>query len=374
MAASGLGEDRSGGLREGSYMNILVIGKFYTEGFALHIAETLVGMGHSVRRFEPGFRSGRIGGRFGHRLDQVWGVIHLATDGLTSVRARRMRALWEAAEQGSLDVVIVCHDFLWPDDVAELKRRTGAQVAMWFPDSLVNFGRGFFMNAPYDGLFFKDPYIVHALGDVLRSPVYYLPECFNPERHWLPEEAIGHDVAYQCDITTAGNLHSWRVAFYKNLSDYDVKLWGNPAPLWMAAGPVAGMHQGRGVYNHDKVRAFRGAKIVVNNLLYSETWGVNVRSFEAAGAGAFQMVDWRPGLSQLFEDGKELITFRSMADLKQKIDYWLPREAERRAIAHAGKVRAHRDHTYSKRLLLLLDTLAGNAKGYPLPDIQYTVR
>ena len=52
---------------------------------------------------------------------------------------------------------------------------------------------------------------------------------------------------YQCDITTAGNQHSWRVAFYKHLAGYDVKLWGNPAPLWMNAGAVAGMHQGRGV-------------------------------------------------------------------------------------------------------------------------------
>ncbi|MBU2604247.1 MAG: hypothetical protein KKA32_19125 [Actinobacteria bacterium] len=41
-------------------MKIPVIGKFYTGGFALHIAETLVGLGHSMRRFEPGFRSGRI--------------------------------------------------------------------------------------------------------------------------------------------------------------------------------------------------------------------------------------------------------------------------------------------------------------------------
>lgn len=354
-------------------MNILVIGKFYTEGFALHIAETLAIMGHSVRRYEPGFRSGRIGGRLGHRLDQVRGVIHSATDSLPAVRAQRMRALWQAAEQGPLDVVVVCHDFLWPAEVAELKRRTSARVAMWFPDSMVSFGRGFFMNAPYDGLFFKDPYIVHAMGDVLKSPVHYLPECFNPERHWLPEEAIGHDAAFQCDITTAGNQHSWRVAFYKNLSDYNVKLWGNPAPLWMAAGPVAGMHQGRGVYNHDKVRAFRGARIVVNNLLYSETWGVNVRSFEAAGAGAFQMVDWRPGLGQLFEDGKELITFRSMADLKQKIDYWLPREAERRAIAEAGMRRAHAEHTYVLRLNLLLDTLAGTQHGYPTPQIRCDV-
>lgn len=43
-------------------MNILIIGKFYIEGFALHIAETLTAMGHAVRRFEPGFRSGRIAG------------------------------------------------------------------------------------------------------------------------------------------------------------------------------------------------------------------------------------------------------------------------------------------------------------------------
>ena len=37
-------------------MNILVIGKFYIEGFALHIAETLVGMRHTVYRWEPGYQ------------------------------------------------------------------------------------------------------------------------------------------------------------------------------------------------------------------------------------------------------------------------------------------------------------------------------
>ena len=229
------------------------------------------------------------------------------------------------------------------------------------------------MNAPYDGLFFKDPYIVRTLGGVLASPVYYLPECFNPEKHWLPDEAIGQDPAYICDITTAGNQHSWRVAILKHLSGYDVKLWGGHPPLSLPTDPVGRMYQGRPVYNHDKVRAFRGAKIVINNLYYSEVWGVNVRCFEAAGAGAFQMVDWRPGLGQLFEDGRELIAFRGMADLKNKIDYWLPREEERRAIAEAGMRRAHSEHTYRHRLELLLDTLKGNAAGYPLPAIEWTI-
>lgn len=345
-------------------LNILVIGKFYTEGFALHIAETLSVMGHTVRRFEPGFRSGRIGGQLGHCIDQVRGVIHTSSDAFPAIRGRRMRALWEVADAGPLDVVIVCHDFLWPEEVTELKRRTGAVIAMWFPDAFVNFGRGYFMNAPYDGLFFKDPYTKYMLGDVLRSPVHFLPECFNPSRHWLPEDQIGNDPKFDCDIATAGNQHSWRVAFYKHLGDYDVKLWGNPAPLWMNSGSVVRMHQGRGVYEHEKVRAFRGARIVVNNLHYGEIWGLNARAFEAAGAGAFQMVDWRPGWGQLFEDSKELIGFRGVGDLKKKVDYWLPRHYERRAIAEAGMQRAHAEHTYALRLTLLLDTLGGRENGF----------
>ena len=223
------------------------------------------------------------------------------------------------------------------------------------------------MNAPYDGLFFKDPYIVHVLAGVVASPVYYLPECFNPERHCLPEGEVP-GAEYRCDITTAGNQHSWRVAFYKHLAGYDVKLWGPPAPLWMPAGSVAAMHQGRLVLNQDKARAFLGAKIVLNNLHYGEIWGLNVRTFEAAGIGAFQMVDWRPGLGQLFEDGKELVSFKRMDDLREKVDYWLNHPEERLAIANAGKIRAHAEHTYRLRLSLLLDSLAQRANGFPMPQ------
>jgi len=239
---------------------------------------------------------------------------------------------------------------------------------MWFPDHLANFGRSFFMRAPYDGLFFKDPYIVHALGDVLSSPVCYLPECFNPERHRLPPgEFPGPE--YQCEITTAGNQHPWRVACYQHLADYQVKLWGPPAPVWLPTGEVKAMHQGRLVLNEDKAKAFLGAKVVVNNLHYGEIWGLNVRAFEAAGIGAFQMVDWRPGLAQLFDDGKELVSFRGMTDLKRKLNYWLPREDERSAIATAGKKRAFAEHTYRHRLERLLETLAGRENGFPMPDI-----
>jgi spore maturation protein CgeB len=350
-------------------MNILVIGKFNTEGFGLHIAETLGDMGHAVRRFEPGYRSGRIGGQIGHRIDQAAGVLMQAVDSLPALRARRMKDLWTVAEQAPLDLVVVIHDFLWPAEVAELKRLSGASIALWFPDHLANFGRGFFMNAPYDGLFFKDPFIVQALKGVLASPVYYLPECFNPVKHVLNDTEMSGLDEYRCDITTAGNQHSYRVAFFKHLAEYNVKIWGAPAPLWMNAGPVAAMFQGRPVFDQEKARAFKGAKIVINNLHYGEIWGSNVRMFEAAGIGAFQMVDWRPGLAQLFDDEKELISFKGIPDLKEKINYWLPRNDERHAIAQAAKVRAYREHTYQLRLQLMINTVTGSEFGFPMPTM-----
>jgi len=350
-------------------MNILVVGKYYKEAFAEHISETLVAMGHHVRRFEAGVPTDAFGRLIGQRMRQARELVYTASDNLPAVRAAHMRRFWNAAEAAPVDLVISTYDYFWPAEVAELKRRTRAQVVVWYPDPCMNFGRAFFMNAPYDALFFKDPYIVHFLGDVLKSPVYHLPECFNPARHMLPEDEIGDDPAYRCQIATAGGLHSYRVAFFNNLADYDVKIWGHTRPLWMPLEKVAKMFQGRPVYDQDKVRAFRGADILLDNLHFTEFWGVNVRCFEAAGAGAFQMVDWRPGLSQLFEDGRELVTFRGISDLREKIAFWLPRIRERKEIAAAGQRRAFRDHTYALRLGLLIDTMAGKEHGYPLPAI-----
>ena len=87
-----------------------------------------------------------------------------------------------------------------------------------------------FLNAPYDFLFFKDPYIVQILRSKLGGPVYYLPECYAP-RVLSPEFAPEPPSKGQgVDICTAGNLYSYRVAFFRNLTDYDVRHLGYAPP------------------------------------------------------------------------------------------------------------------------------------------------
>jgi hypothetical protein len=61
-------------------MKILVVGKSYVEGFALHIAEALSKMDHSVRRFEPAAKSLALPGRLEHWLGQVRALVASAVD------------------------------------------------------------------------------------------------------------------------------------------------------------------------------------------------------------------------------------------------------------------------------------------------------
>lgn len=350
-------------------MHILVIGRFYSESFALHIAETLETMGCGVSRYEVEARLSVPASVLSGYPDKVLRTVYALTDQVPALRARQMHGLWNLIDSCKpLDLVLVCNDFLWPDEVGRVKAIAKCPVAMWFPDSIANIGRGYFFTAPYDALFFKDPFIVERVRQVVRGSVYYLPECMNPARHCFEGELSIEDRGrYGCDITTAGNLHSYRVAFFSHLTDFRVKIWGHAPPKWLKMGAVAPMFQHRPVHNIEKAKAFKSAKVVLNNLHYSEMEGVNVRTFEVAAASAFQLIDWRRGLAQLFEDGVEIVSFSGIDDLKGKIRQYLPDEEFRRAVGAAGKRRAIADHTYEKRLRLLLDTMAGREQGFPTP-------
>lgn len=350
-------------------MKILVIGRFFEEGFALFVAEELARMEHKVLRFDPGPTLASFDGkaRFYYNrarsiaIDAVQKVRMMVGQDLHGTRLRKL-----LAQAGGVDLVLSTHDFLTPADAEALKAATPAPLILWYPDPVWSFRRHMFLNAPYDMLFFKDPYLVHMIRSKLGKRVFYMPECYSP--HSLdPSMADPIDPAWSADICIAGNLYAYRVALFSQLVDHDLKIWGLPAPPWLRTGALKPKLQNRYVAHADKVRAFRGAKIMLNTLNPSEIWGTNVRTFEACGAGAFQIVDWRPGLAQLFEIGREVEIFTHIEDLQAKIDHYLAAPEERDAVAKAGHARAARDHTYRVRLGQLLNVVDGRSSGYPEP-------
>ncbi|HKP32151.1 MAG TPA: glycosyltransferase [Chitinophagaceae bacterium] len=350
---------------------ILVIGKFDKESFASHVVQTLQDMGHEVRGFHYGVH-------YSHRKSKAAFAMtkfKLLVDNFlwnTAYHERKIRkSLKVTVEEAPIGLTIVTHDFLKPSEVDLIADLTKAPVVLWFPDALVNMGRHMFLNANYDVQFFKDPFLVARLqSDFPNKKIFYLPECCNPRVHKLYETQNGDAEKFACDITTAGNLYSNRVAFFEQLSDMnlDIKIWGNPGSRWMKLDKIKSFLKSEYVMEREKGVAFRLAKIVLNNLHPGEVAGINCRAFEVPAMGGFQMINHRDGIEDLFVPGEEIITFQSLDDLKSKIQYFLDHDHERAAIAEKGYHRAQAEHTYRKRLELMMKTVFEGGSGFKLPN------
>jgi len=81
----------------------------------------------------------------------------------------------------------------------------------------------------------------------------------------------------------------------------------------------------------------------------AESSAGNVRLFEGTGMGTCLVTDWKTNLPTLFEPDKEVVTYRTIDECIEKVNYLLDHEAERAQIAAAGQRRTLRDHTYEQR-------------------------
>lgn len=252
-------------------------------------------------------------------------------------------------------LVITHSAWIPPEMVKRLKENTKAKIVSWFPDHPGNLGRQYLFAAPYDALFFKDHFLVERARNLGRN-AHYLPEACMPEWHKSVELTDSERDFYGCDITTAGNLYYYRAIIFESLMDaYKVKLWGD-VPRWLSS-PARGLYQGRSVTELEKAKAFRAAKIVLNTF-QGEVSGVNQRFFEIAGCGGFQVCEYNDTVHEFFDVGKEIIVFKTIRDLAEKVDYYLKHPEERKKIADAAYIRAQREYTFQKRLKQMLEIVS----------------
>jgi len=338
-------------------MNILVLGNFYQEAFAAHISESLEIMGHNVLKFEPGIKYSHTS-IFGKRWNNIKYTLYSEVlSKVPSVQKKNIKPLFTIIRNNKIDLTLVTHDYLNPDEVLRVKKYTKAPVIIWFPDALSNFKKSMFLIAPYDYLFFVDKYIVAELRNDLNLNTYYLPQGCFPKYHCKLTLGDRDLNTYGCDIANVGNMYPSRMALYKQLKKYNIKMWGNPPAIWALDPDISFMMQGKNVHGVEKAKAFQGAKIVLNNLHPSVVNGLNKRTFEVSACSGFQLVKYRNALDELFVDGKEIVSYKSYDDLTEKIEYYLQHEVERKKIANASMLRAHKDHTLEIRLKLMFSII-----------------
>jgi spore maturation protein CgeB len=323
-----------------------VIGPQGTDMFQDNIADALRQMGHQVTY---------LGCTHVRRRSRVTTrVAELSMAAAPALERWYHHRLVRTALARECDAVITTEGNLSPDAVAEL-RRNRVPVALWYPDHVGNLGRQRMLAAPYTALFFKEPLLVRRLRDTLGLPVWYLPQACNPRRH----RPVG-EPASQRAIVVVGNAYLSRALLVRRLHDAGIPLvlYGGAVPRWAEEIIPAGLHAGFPVFREDKSRVFRSAAAVLNNLHPAEMHGMNLRLFEAAGAGGAVLCEQRRVLPELFEPGHEVLPFRDFAELVGWARQVLADPELTRKVGDAASRRAHEDHTYEARLPTVLERLA----------------
>lgn len=112
-------------------------------------------------------------------------------------------------------------------------------------------------------------------------------------------------------------------------------------------GPVDFAKQAPLIYNGSKINIYVTPRAIRS--------GVPLRVLEMMACQGFVLVNYQEDLAKEFEDGKELVMYRSLEEMVEKIRYYLEHESERQQIARAGYEKVLREYNYAEKLRKILD-------------------
>lgn len=138
-----------------------------------------------------------------------------------------------------------------------------------------------------------------------------------------------------------------------------IEFWGYNGDGWPADSPVRTRYRGE-AWGLDMFRVLNASRIALNRHIdVAGDYANNMRLYEATGVGALLVTDAKRNLGELFEPGREIVTYEHVDELVEKVQYYLDHDGERRAIAQAGQARTLREHSYARRMEELVSILAG---------------
>ncbi len=244
------------------------------------------------------------------------------------------------------------NEVIYPRTLARIKVETGAMLVYFCGTSPVVFSHAneraaarlidiVLANDYYHGIQWREmgaPHMI-CLPGVGCDPEFHHPYDLSEEERR----------AYACDVTFVGtlypdHLYSRRIRALEALRDFDLGIW-SVHPLPESLRPY---RRGRAL-GQPMLRILSGATIAFNAHGDFVHYGGNMRLFEVAAVGAFQIADDLPGVRQWFTPGENIVTYADPDDLRDKVAHYLAHPEERQRIAEAGRRHVLARHTYAAR-------------------------
>lgn len=256
-------------------------------------------------------------------------------------------------------VLFIRGDRVAREALVQVREATHCRMVNWLSDNVFRLRSVLECLALYDRVFVKDSWVLEELRRAGHDNLDYLGQCCDPLLHRTVELSARQRQYYGSDLAMVGAIYPRRLAVLEAMSDFDLKVWLEFPNLRLPrTSPVRASVVRRRTFGIEQTRVFNAARIVLNTHHEQDIHGVNLRTFEAAGCGAFQTVEWREDLARFFDIGREIVTFRSVEELRDKVRYYLAHSDERQAIGRRAQRRAHAEHTYTRRVERILQCAA----------------
>lgn len=256
--------------------------------------------------------------------------------------------------------------YITPYTIQMIKKRTGTFAIHWMNDETENhnFQRYSKKNAhAFDFVFTTAEKYVERYRK-MGVKAEYLPFACDPTIHRKVVLTKNETSRLASDLCFIGTYRKEREQLLLQLVSakphLNLKIWGGRWFFFRVDRRLRSYIQGSPIVGSEMVKAYNASKIVLN---LHKKWDredgmkANMRVFETTGCKSFLLTDKAVGMEDLYDLNKELVTYTSVTDLCDLIDYYLSAPEEREEIARRGQERAYKDHTYDHRAKRILDTL-----------------
>lgn len=244
---------------------------------------------------------------------------------------------------------------LAPEAVCEI-RASGTRFIGWFSDDEFRFDDFSRWWAPLmDWCLTTDSSVLWAYA-ALGTPALRMMWGSNPEVF------CRLNTEYACDVSFVGRNFGPRGQWVRSLqaAGLRVETYGRGWPAgYVSEDRLVGLYSGSRV----------NLCFVAADIQGEQRSVLKGRIFDVCMSGGFLLCEEVPGIEEFFEPGKEVVLFRNLEHATDLIGFYLAHEEERRAIAHAGWVRAHRCHTQERRFRDAFGEIASRAHSEEPRDV-----
>ena len=272
------------------------------------------------------------------------------------------------------DMLLVFKGVWVEGDAIRALRAQGVRCYNYYPDV------SFLAHGPYipgalphyDWVFTTKTFGLNDMRDQLGvTRASHIQFAFDPDLHRPLPLSARDQARYGCDVSYIGTWSPKKEALLTELArqrpDVHLRIWGE---YWHNARSAAIRDAigGREVLGNEFVRALLGTKInlsIMSEARKGSSRGDQVanRTFAVPACGAFVLHERTDELLQYFHEGEHLACFADANEMIEKIDYYLPRAELRRKIADQGRELVWREHSWDRRIRVIIDHFARDRAG-----------